>query len=229
MLNNIPIHLARQPLSLSLSFHITLLMPIIILIKWAYCLLIDYLKVSHLFPKLMSTNKNVLSPLQHVPIADGSGNIAPHPHYSSSTHMDSQTLPTHCSFSFSPNLDYLRYGTLLQPLHPIYLQKPLANCNHRHRTAVHLLYPIPYASIYIQYILLPPSTCFSVPTPLTPVIVTLSAQCIPTKLVLSVLCIYHRMSVYILCTSTKCKATHLQLHKRIYHFKMRQMRKGTFI
>src|SRR4029434_4156354 len=66
------------------------------------------------------------------------------------------------------------------------------------------LYLIPYASIYIQYILLPPSTCFSVPTPLTPVIVTLSAQCIPNKLVLSVLCIYHRMSVYILCTSTKC-------------------------
>src|SRR4029434_4817054 len=50
-----------------------------------------------------------------------------------------------------------------------------------------------------------PSTCFSVPTPLTPVIVTLSAQCIPTKLVLSVSCIYHRMSVYILCTSTKCR------------------------
>src|SRR4029434_10299349 len=24
-----------------------------------------------------------------------SGNIAPHPHYSSTTHMDSQTLPTH--------------------------------------------------------------------------------------------------------------------------------------
>src|SRR4029434_93203 len=30
-----------------------------------------------------------------VPIADGSGNIAPHHHYSSTTHMDSQTLPTH--------------------------------------------------------------------------------------------------------------------------------------
>src|SRR4029434_10138862 len=38
---------------------------------------------------------------------------------------------------------------------------------------LHLLYPIPYASIYMQYILLPPPTCFSVPTPLTPVIVTL--------------------------------------------------------
>src|SRR4029434_1947843 len=68
-----------------------------------------------------------------------------------------------------------------------------------------LLYLIPYASIYIQYILLPPSTCFSVPTPLTPVIVTLSAQCISTKLLLSVSCIYHWMSVYILCTSTKCR------------------------
>src|SRR4029434_7950762 len=68
-------------------------MPILILIKWPYCLLlIDYLKVSL---KLMSTNKNVLSPLSHDPIADGSGNIAPHPHYSSTTHMDSQTLPTH--------------------------------------------------------------------------------------------------------------------------------------
>src|SRR4029434_7388846 len=43
----------------------------------------------------MSTNKNVLSPLYHIPIADGSGNIAPHPYYSSTTHMDSQTLPTH--------------------------------------------------------------------------------------------------------------------------------------
>src|SRR4029434_7789500 len=43
----------------------------------------------------MSTNKNVLSPLQHVPIADGSGNIAPHPHYFSTTHMDSKTLLTH--------------------------------------------------------------------------------------------------------------------------------------
>src|SRR4029434_1869962 len=82
----------------------------------------------------------------------------------------------------------------------VYLQKPSTNCTHCHRTAVHLLYLIPYASIYIQYILLPPSTCFSVPTPLTPVIVTLSAQCISTKLVLSVSCIYHWMSVYILCT-----------------------------
>ena len=71
--------------------------------------------------------KNVLSPLQHDPIADGCGNIAPHHHYSSSTHMDSQTLPTHSVFSFSPSLDYLRYGTLLQSLHPIYLQKPSAH------------------------------------------------------------------------------------------------------
>src|SRR4029434_11042504 len=55
-------------------------------------------------------------------------------------------------------------------------RNPRAHCTHRHRTAVHLLYPIPYASIYIQYIVLPPPTCFSVPTPLTPVIVTLSAH-----------------------------------------------------
>src|SRR4029434_9587214 len=84
-------------------------------------------------------------------------------------------------------------------------RNPRPTCTHRHRTAVHLLYPIPYASNYMQYILLPPPTCFSVSTLLTPVIVTLSAQCIPTKLVLSELCIYHRMSVYILCTSTKCR------------------------
>src|SRR4029434_6817591 len=32
-----------------------------------------------------------------------------------------------------------------------------------------------------------------------------TAQCISTKLVLSVSCIYHWMSVYILCTSTKCR------------------------
>src|SRR4029434_5953228 len=49
----------------------------------------------YLFPKLMFTNKIFLSLLSHVPIADGCGNIAPHPHYSSSTHVDSQTLPTH--------------------------------------------------------------------------------------------------------------------------------------
>src|SRR4029434_2387960 len=55
----------------------------------------------------MSTNKNVLSPLYHVPIADGSGNIAPHHHYSPSTHMDSQTLPTHSvSFFLSSSLWY---------------------------------------------------------------------------------------------------------------------------
>ena len=71
--------------------------------------------------------------------------------------------------------------------------------------AVHLLYPIPYASIYIQYILLPPPTCFSVPTLLTPVTVTLWAHCLPTKLFLYVsCCIYHMMFVYILFTSTKC-------------------------
>src|SRR4029434_165801 len=53
-----------------------------------------------------------------------------------------------------------------------------------------------YASIYMQYILLPPPTCFSVPTLLTPVTVTILAQCIPTKLFFYVSCI--------LCTSTKC-------------------------
>src|SRR4029434_5258291 len=57
----------------------------------------------------------------------------------------------------------------------------------------------------MQYILLPPPTCFSVPTLLTPVTVTIRAQCIPTKLVLYVSCLYHLMSVYILCTSTKCR------------------------
>src|SRR4029434_5920716 len=66
-----------------------------------------------------------------------------------------------------------------------------------------------YASIYIQYILLPPLTCFSVPTPLTPVIVTLSAQCISTKLVLSVSCIYHRMSVYYVHLPNACCVQHL--------------------
>src|SRR4029434_3290133 len=45
-------------------------------------------------------------------------------------------------------------------------RNPRANCTHRHRTAVHSLY-------LIRYILLPPSTCFSAPTPLTPVAVTL--------------------------------------------------------
>ena len=95
-----------------------------------------------------------------------------------------------------------------EPLRQSWLQNAwVYSCSfsRRHRTAVHLLYLIPYASIYIQYILLPPLTCFSVPTPLTPVTVNLWAQCIPTKLVLFVSCIYHWMSVYILCTSTKCR------------------------
>ena len=77
-------------------------------------------------------------------------------------------------------------------------RNPRPTCTHHHRTAVHFLYPIPYASIYIQYILLPPPTCFSVPTLLTPVTVTLWAQCIPIKLFLYVSCIYHLMSVYIM-------------------------------
>ena len=98
ILTKIHMHHVSQPYP---SFYILLLLPILILVKWPYyLLLIDYLKVSpYLFPKQMSTNINVLSPLQHVPNADGSGNIAPHHHCSSSTHMDSQTLPTH-SVSF---------------------------------------------------------------------------------------------------------------------------------
>src|SRR4029434_2667283 len=69
----------------------------------------------------------------------------------------------------------------------MHLSKPSANCTHRHQTAVHLLYPIPYANIYIQYILLPPPTCFSVPTPLTPVTVTLVCSVYP----LNWSCLYH--------------------------------------
>src|SRR4029434_7553283 len=63
----------------------------------------------------------------------------------------------------------------------------MANCTHRHRTAVHLLYLIPYANIYIQYLLLPPPTCFSVPIPLTPVTVTLVYSVYP----LNWSCLYH--------------------------------------
>src|SRR4029434_1086666 len=110
--------------------------------------------------------------------------------------MDSHTLPTHSVlFLFLLIQNIFAMGRCCnlstQP-------GSLSHCTHRHCTAVHLLYLIPYASIYIQYILLPPSTCFSVPTPLTPVIVTLSAQCISTKLVLSVSCIYHWMCIYIM-------------------------------
>ena len=78
-------------------------------------------------------------------------------------------------------------------------RNPWPTCTHHHRTAVHLLYPIPYASIYMQYILLPQATCFSL---LTPVTVTIWSQCIPTKLFLYVSCIYHIMFVFTLCTST---------------------------
>src|SRR4029434_6438127 len=73
-------------------------------------------------------------------------------------------------------------------------RNPRPACTHHHRTAVHLPYSIPYASIYMQYILLPPPTCFSVPTLLTPV--TLCAHCIPTKLSMC--------HVYIIRTFTTC-------------------------
>src|SRR4029434_40187 len=72
-------------------------------------------------------------------------------------------------------------------------------------TALPYTYSTSYPMLAFIYNIDTESTCFSVPTPLTPVIVTLSAQCISTKLVLSVSCIYHWMSVYILCTSTKCR------------------------
>src|SRR4029434_8084395 len=60
-------------LSLSLSFYITLIMPILILIKWPYyLLLIDYLKVSpYLFIKLMSTNKNFSLPYSTIQMLMG--------------------------------------------------------------------------------------------------------------------------------------------------------------
>src|SRR4029434_8552896 len=35
-----------------------------------------------------------------------------------------------CSFSVSPNLDYLRHGTLLSSLYPVYLQKASTKCTH---------------------------------------------------------------------------------------------------
>src|SRR4029434_639761 len=79
-------------------------------------------------------------------------------------------------------------------------RNPRPTCTHHPRTAVHLLYPIPYVSIYMQYILLSPPTCFFAPTFLTSVKVTLFAHCIPTKLFLYVSCMYHMMFVYILCT-----------------------------
>src|SRR4029434_3957172 len=68
-------------------------------------------------------------------------------------------------------------------------------CTHHHRTAVHLLYPVPYASIYMQYILLPPPTCFSAPTPLTPVTVTVVYSVYP----LNWSCLYHVFTTECLC------------------------------
>ena len=67
--------------------------------------------------------------------------------------------------------------------------------------------PYPMLAFYIQYIYYcHHQPCFSVPTLITPVTVTLWAQCIPTNLCLYVSCIYHMMFVYILCT---CCAQHL--------------------
>src|SRR4029434_597690 len=121
---------------------------------------------------------------------------------SSTTHIDRRTLPTHSvSFFLSYRLSSLWDAAVVSPPDP-----PVETLGNLHPPPPHCrTLTLPHANIYIQYILLPPPTCFSVPTPPTPVTVTLSAQCISTKLVLSVSCIYHWMPVYILCTSTKCR------------------------
>src|SRR4029434_4542078 len=82
-------------------------------------------------------------------------------------------------------------------------RNPRLICTHHHRAAVHLLYPIPYASIFMEYILLPPPTCFFCSySPSTCNSNPMST--VYTKLFLYVSCIYHMMFVYILCTSTTC-------------------------
>src|SRR4029434_10725039 len=116
-------------LSLSLSFYILLLMPILILIKWpCYLLLIDYLKVSpYLFIKLMSTNKMFslsYSMIQMLMDVETLFSIITAPHLRIWT---AKLYPLTLSLSSSPSLDYLCYGTLLQSLHLIYLQKPSAH------------------------------------------------------------------------------------------------------
>src|SRR4029434_6911531 len=76
-------------------------------------------------------------------------------------------------------------------------RNPRLTCTHHHRTAVHLLYPIPYASIYMEYILLPPPTCFVCSySPSTCNSNPMST--VYTKLFLYVSCIYHMMFVYIM-------------------------------
>src|SRR4029434_3357009 len=84
-------------------------------------------------------------------------------------------------------------------------RNPRPTYTHRHRTAVHLLYPIPYASIYMQYLLLlsPPTFLFFVFLflLLTPVTVTLLAHCLPNKLFLYVSCFIP----YIVCIQTWTK------------------------
>src|SRR4029434_3065226 len=120
--------------------------------------------------------------------------------------MDSQTLPTH-----SVPFLFLLIQTIFAMGRCCNLSTRSTCRNPQPITPTATALPYTYSTSYpmlaftVQYILLPPPTCFSVPNPLTPVIVTLSAQCIPTKLVLFVSCIYHWMSVYILCTPTKCR------------------------
>src|SRR4029434_9953378 len=59
------------------------------------------------------------------------------------------------------------------------------------------IYNIYYCHHRHVFLFLPPLPLSSPPSA--------GAQCISTKLVLYVSCIYHRMSVYILCTPTKCR------------------------
>src|SRR4029434_10936607 len=85
--------------------------------------------------------------------------------------LTAELYPLTLSLSSSPRLDAMAPCCSLSTRSTC--RNPRPTCTHHHRTAVHLLYPIPYASIYMQYILLTPQTCFSVPTLLTHVTVTL--------------------------------------------------------
>src|SRR4029434_7243991 len=118
-----------------------------------------------------------------VPIADGSGNIAPHHHYSSTTHMDSQTLPTHSVLFLS-----LLIQTIFAMGRCCSLSTRSTCRNPRPIAPTATALPYTYSTSYpmlafsCNVIIATINIVFCSITLLTLVIVTLRAHCIPTKL-----------------------------------------------
>src|SRR4029434_4132425 len=108
-------------------------------------------------------------------------------------------------YSFSPNLDFFVMGRCCSLFTRFTYRNPWPTAP----TATILPYtystPYPMLAFICNIYIITTTDMFFCSSPLYPCNSNPTVQCIPTKLVLFVSCIYHRMSVYILCTPTKCR------------------------